>query len=669
MKLLALNLLAMCQYNEIITSRVGNSQGIDGKDEAQPALPLREIYFSDLHLANDLVVLKIVNFRGKSVFSDAVRQLEEDFEWRRSAREIGECPGTKDADNVDLAGLGLDNRVVAKQDGLAPRRRLATFFHPLFRHAVSVLLDRKPELSHILLPVFFFRHETAPCPVKSKQRKRPHAFAATERPIVKHILIVDDEEAVCWSLQRALGREGHSVSVAASAEQAFSLLNRQRADVLILDVRLPGMDGLTALGRIRRLSPDLPVIVVTAFGDLPTAVRAVEGGAFDYLAKPFDLQQAIECVNRALQRRPAPEAAPEISENAPGPEEIVGRSPAMQNVFKRIALVASRDACVLITGESGTGKELVARAIHRYSARRDHPFLPVHVAALNPNLVESELFGHTRGAFTGAAQARPGLLALADGGTVFLDELADIPLPVQVKLLRVLEHNEVLPVGGNQPQPLNIRILTATHQDLTRCVAEGRFRHDLFFRLNVFQIALPALRDRPEDIEALAEHFLRRFEPRALPLLPETLRSLQSLPWFGNVRELRNALEHAAIVARGGPLLPEHFPTFAADLSCSSPAEQLAAMVRKWLAERVRASGSTPPDDLYAELLHCVEPALLDEVMRRVQGNRWVAAQWLGLNRATVRKKLTLYDLYQAQSAANADEEEGDASEPTSPER
>ncbi len=470
----------------------------------------------------------------------------------------------------------------------------------------------------------------------------------------KHVLIVDDEEAVCWALERALTREGHSVSVAASAEQAFALLARRRPDAVILDVRLPGMDGLTALARIRELADDVPVIVATAFGNLPTAVRAVEGGAFDYLAKPFDLGQALDAVGRALNRPPAPEAnrgrePPE----AEAPEEIVGRSPAMQAVFKRIALVAPRDACVLITGESGTGKELVARAVHRYSPRRERPFLPVHVAALNPNLVESELFGHVRGAFTGATQARPGLLVLADGGTVFLDELADIPLPVQVKLLRVLEHNEVLPVGGTQPQPLNIRILAATHQDLGRCVAEGRFRHDLYFRLNVFGISLPPLRERPEDIEPLAEHFLRRFEPRALPLLPETVRFLQGLPWFGNVRELRNALEHAAIVARGGPLLPEHFPRNALDPSAQTPAEQLAATVRKWLVDRVRAAGGGPPADLYGELLRCVEPALLEEVMRRVQDNRWVAAQWLGLNRATVRKKLAHYGLSQAPAEEN----------------
>jgi two-component system nitrogen regulation response regulator GlnG len=463
---------------------------------------------------------------------------------------------------------------------------------------------------------------------------------------VSQILIVDDEEAVCWALQRALTREGHRVAVAASAEEAFVVAAHQRPEVVVLDVRLPGLDGLTALGRLRQITHDAPVIVVTAFGNLATAVRAVEGGAFDYLAKPFDLGQALDAVTRALQRRALQgQVPPDNGEPMAGPEEIVGHSPAMQVVFKRVALVAPRDACVLITGASGTGKELVARAIHRHSQRRDRPFLPVHVAALNPNLVESELFGHVKGAFTGATQARPGLLALADGGTIFLDELADIPLPVQVKLLRVLEHNEVLPVGGNQSQPLSIRILSATHQDLMQRVADGRFRHDLFFRLNVFQIHLPPLRERAEDIVPLAEHFLRRFEPRALPLLTDTSKFLTELPWPGNVRELRNALEHAAIVARGGPLLPEHFPPPLTIPQAAHPAEALANAVRDWLADKIKESKTEAPAHLYPELLHCVEPVLLEEVMRRVEGNRWVAAQWLGLNRATVRKKLGLYNI------------------------
>jgi two-component system nitrogen regulation response regulator GlnG len=465
-----------------------------------------------------------------------------------------------------------------------------------------------------------------------------------------HILIVDDEEAVCWALERALKREGYQVATAPSAEAAFTAAQKQRPDTVILDVRLPGLDGLSALADMQRLTEDAPIIVVTAHGNLDTAVRAVEGGAFDYLAKPFDLSQALDAVARAVQRRalqatngPADDEDEPVAE----PGEIIGRSRVMQSVFKRIALAAPRDACVLITGESGTGKELVARAIHNHSARRERPFLPVHVAALNPNLVESELFGHVKGAFTGASQARPGLLALADGGTVFLDELADIPLPVQVKLLRVLEHNEVLPVGSNRQQPLDIRILGATHQDLSRRTAEGAFRHDLYFRLNVFQIHLPPLRERPEDLPLLAEHFLRRFEPRALPLLPDTVRHLQSLPWFGNVRELRNALEHAAILSRGGPLLAEHFPTISTGFTPADRAAQLAAMVKQWADDRIRAAGNAPPTNLYAELLRCVEPALLEEVMRRVQDNRWVAAQWLGLNRATVRKKLHLYGLSQ----------------------
>jgi two-component system nitrogen regulation response regulator GlnG len=404
---------------------------------------------------------------------------------------------------------------------------------------------------------------------------------------------------------------------------------------------------LSALGQLQELSKDAPIIVVTAFGNLSTAVRAVEGGAFDYLAKPFDLDQALDTVARALKRRILQQTPtePPPAESVVPPEEIVGASPAMQTVFKRIALVAPREACVLITGESGTGKELVARAVHRYSSRRERAFLPVHVAALNPNLVESELFGHVKGAFTGAAQARPGLLTLADGGTVFLDELADIPLPVQVKLLRVLEHNDVTPVGSNQPNSLNIRILAATHQDLERKIGDGTFRHDLFFRLNVFQIHLPPLRERRDDIVPLTEHFLRRFDARLLPLPSATVQYLLQQPWFGNVRELRNALEHAVIVARGGPLLAEHFPASSGMHTAATPKEQLAAAVLHWLHERIGAAGSRAPANLYDEMLRSIEPPLLEDLMRRLQGNRVLAAQWLGLNRATVRKKLTEYGL------------------------
>jgi two-component system nitrogen regulation response regulator GlnG len=453
------------------------------------------------------------------------------------------------------------------------------------------------------------------------------------------ILIVDDEEAISWSLRKAFERQGHRVGVAASAEAAFPLARQLRPDVVVLDVRLPGMDGLEALGQLREITNNAPIIVVTAHGSLSTAVRAVEGGAFDYLAKPFDLSQALDAVARAIASRIrlVEEPTPTLEL---GPEELIGRSPAMQSVFKRIALVAPTDASVLITGESGTGKELVARAVHQHSLRKAHPFIPVHVAALNPNLVESELFGHVKGAFTGAGQARQGLLGLADGGTVFLDELGDIPLPVQAKLLRVLEHQEVLPVGGSVPAKINVRVLAATHADLLKQVNSGHFRHDLYFRLNVFEIRLPALRDRPEDIPQLCDHFLRRFG--AGGTLPEnTFAYLRSRTWPGNVRELRNALEHAAIVARGGPLLPEHFPPPVNVGGAETLSERLGALVRDWVRER--SQGAAEPTELYDELLKSVEPPLLDEVLRQTNNNRVASARRLGLARATLRKLMARY--------------------------
>jgi len=452
------------------------------------------------------------------------------------------------------------------------------------------------------------------------------------------LLIIDDEEPIAWALKRAFEREKYTVAVAASAEEGLKLARKDPPDVVFLDVRLPGMDGLTALAELKKVATAATVIIITAHGNLNTAVKAVEGGAFDYLAKPFDLVQALDAAKRALTRQDGEPGA--SATGGDDPDALIGRSPAMQTVFRRIALVAPTTACVLITGESGTGKELVARAVHAHSPRRGKPFLPVHLAALNPNLVESELFGHVRGAFTGADRAREGLLALASGGTVFLDELADIPLSVQAKLLRVLERQEVIPVGGSEPVPVDVRVVSASHADLSEEVRAGRFRHDLFFRLNVYPIHLPPLRDRVDDIPLLAEHLLRRFGNAAV-LPAETMAFLQSRPWPGNVRELRNALEHAAIESRGGLIKPEHFPV----PSASGPAgitERLQSLVAEWARERTTTS-PLEPTDLYQQLLDAVEPALLDEVMRQLTGTRLAAARRLGLARATVRKMLKKY--------------------------
>jgi two-component system nitrogen regulation response regulator GlnG len=482
--------------------------------------------------------------------------------------------------------------------------------------------------------------------------KPTRRLPVSERLDVPHsILIVDDEEPIAWALRRAFERVGYRVAVAASAEDGLAKARQSRPDAVFLDVRLPGMDGLTALAELKKLAPAAAVVVITAHGNLNTAVKAVEGGAFDYLAKPFELAAALDAVKRALNRDvPEPAGSPPrpAEDTDTSPDAIVGRSPAMQTVFKRVALVAPTEACVLVTGESGTGKELVARAVHANSPRRDRPFLPVHVAALNPNLVESELFGHVRGAFTGAEKPRQGLLALADGGTVFLDELADIPLAVQAKLLRVLERQEVIPVGANESQVVNVRIVSATHADLSTAVRDGRFRADLFFRLNVYPIHVPPLRDRVEDVPQLAEHFLRRFgaaNPAAM-LPADTLAFLKSRPWPGNVRELRNALEHAAIEARGGPLRPEHFPEPAGVVREGTITERLQSLVAEWVRERTANPGrqtGDEPSDLYQQLLDAVEPALLDEVLRQLDGNRLAAARWLGLARATVRKMIRKY--------------------------
>ena len=456
------------------------------------------------------------------------------------------------------------------------------------------------------------------------------------------LLIVDDEQSICWALGKLAEEMGLVVAAAASAEQGLEAARTAPPDVVVLDVRLPGMDGLSAMRHFRSLLGPVPIIVITAFGDLSTAVAAVRNGAFDYVLKPFDLSTAERTIRRAVRSASQPPAAkPQPPQD--GDEMIVGSSAAIQEVFKRIALVAPSDACVHIRGESGSGKELVARAIHRYSRRAQAPFIAVNVASLNPSLAESELFGHVKGAFTGADQGRKGFLEQAHGGTIFFDEIADIPPSLQVKLLRVLEHGEIMPVGGEQPVHSDFRLISATHQHLGRRVAEGAFRHDLYYRLITFEIEVPPLRQRREDIPALAGHFLGRLaaedERRRPALSSDALAELTRRDWHGNVRELRNAVEHAMILAQGGLISAEHLPPPMLPDGFVNTADQqaISAFIRQW-AEIQLQGGDV--QDLYGQLLKIVEPPLLLAALEHSGGQFIAAARKLGMHRTTLRKKV-----------------------------
>lgn len=470
---------------------------------------------------------------------------------------------------------------------------------------------------------------------------------------MSHILVVDDEPAICWGLREFLTDDGHEVSVAASAEEALRITETIHPDVVVMDVRLPGMDGLSAIQHLRPHIGTAPIVVITAFGTLETAVRAVREGAFDYLTKPFDLDQAATVLKRALTSRNAIAVEPAVRHNAEPEVGLIGSSPAMQRIFKQIALVAAADVPVLITGESGTGKELVARLLHQHSPRREKTFLPVCLAALNSGLVESELFGHVRGAFTGASEDRRGVFEFAERGTLLLDEIGDTPLPLQVKLLRVLENREYSLVGDPRPRPTQVRIVAATNRSLSSMIANGTFREDLYYRLSVFHIELPPLRSRLSDIPDLASHFLRqvRGPSTSAGFAAGFIEALQERPWTGNVRELRNAIEYAALLARSGPLRAEHLPP---PLPVLQPVEeelpsadqQIAAGINAWIGQLAeQAAEFEMANDLYDRLLSVIEPTLLQAVLSRCGQNRAAAAQKLGLHRGTLRQKLNRHGM------------------------
>ncbi|MEO1523904.1 MAG: sigma-54 dependent transcriptional regulator [Planctomycetota bacterium] len=464
----------------------------------------------------------------------------------------------------------------------------------------------------------------------------------------QHVLVVDDEPSICWALEKMLKSEGHSVAVASSAEEGLRSAAEKRPALVILDVRLPKQDGISALPEFLKVTDHAPVVIITAFGDLETAVAAVKNGATDYLTKPFKLEDALRTCRQWLAKSkhhtaPVPPEPMQLDGSA-----LVGTSPTMQHVFRQIALVADSDLSVLITGETGTGKELVASAIHRHSHRSDQTYLAVAPVSFNEDLIESELFGHVKGAFTGADDSRAGLFERAEGGTILLDEIGDLPLATQVKLLRVLEQGQYSRVGEVQPRQADVRIIAATNCNLHRSVAENQFREDLFHRLAGVQIHLPPLRERSEDLFPLCKHFLSAMKyPSAEEAIDESLiNELGSRPWHGNIRELRNAVEHAAVVARGRPLsiadFPKPHPGKQMGIVVNEPT--LEGVIEQWTRNTI-AEAENPEGSLHSEFMASAEAAFLKVVLQHTKGNRGRAAELLGIHRGTLRERLRGYGL------------------------
>jgi len=442
------------------------------------------------------------------------------------------------------------------------------------------------------------------------------------------VLIIDDEPGVCGPLRCALESAGHSVETAGTAEQGLPRVRDH--DLVFLDIALPGMTGLDALDRLH----DVPVVVITAHGTVENAVEALRRGAFDYLVKPLRSEELPALVERAVRRsaleREVAQLRRELKERS-GASPLHGSNRAMQEVFKQIATVAMSDAPVLIRGESGTGKELVARTIHRASRRRDGPFEPIDCGALPETLIESELYGYERGAFTGAVTRKQGRIELAHGGTLFLDEVGELPAPAQAKLLRFLAEREIVRVGGAERIQVDVRLIAATHRDLRAEIERGEFREDLYYRLAVTEVRLPPLRERRDDIPLLVAHFLEELRYRG-GMGEGALERLAAYGWPGNVRELRNAVEAATVRARGGVVLPEHLPAFVAG-AAGTGADDVARVV-------ARVADAAPEGGKYDAVRDAFEGALVAHAIGLTGGNQVQAARLLGVHRTTLRKLL-----------------------------
>lgn len=453
------------------------------------------------------------------------------------------------------------------------------------------------------------------------------------------VLVVDDEESIVWSFRKLLESMGHVCLSSGSGERAVILAKQESPDLVVLDVKLPGIDGLTALEEIRRTLPNGRFLVMTAHGTLDTALRAHKLGANEYLLKPLDLDVARDRITTLLTGStsdPEVEAARRKREGTSG---IVGRSAPMQEVFKRVAAVSQSDATVLIAGESGTGKELLARAIHHNGPRASGPFEAINCAAIPETLLESELYGHELGAFTGAVRAKPGKFEIAHGGAVFLDEIGDLSPPAQVKLLRFLEDRRLTRVGATSDVEVDVRIIAATNQNLERLIRDGRFREDLYFRLNVVRIDVPPLKDRLDDLPLLVAHFLEN--RGGAGIAKDAVAALRKYDWPGNIRELRNAIERGAVLARGSVIRVEHLPSSivqARPRSVDGGEADLSELVRV-LVE------SAPDGGVYDFVESAWEKPLLKRILVVTQGNQVKASELLGINRATLKRKMDQYGL------------------------
>jgi two-component system, NtrC family, nitrogen regulation response regulator GlnG len=461
----------------------------------------------------------------------------------------------------------------------------------------------------------------------------------------KKVWIVDDDKSIRWVLEKALQKTNVDIQSFSNPDEVLKKIRHEEPDVIISDIRMPGMDGITLLEKVKQQSPDIPVIIMTAYSDLDRAVSAFQGGAFEYLSKPFDVDEVVSLVKRAITHKQKYSVA-EVAEVADESTPIIGSAPAMQEVFKAIGRLSSSNLTVLITGESGTGKELVASALHSHSPRSNQPFIAINTAAIPKDLLESELFGHEKGAFTGATAQRLGRFEQANGGTLFLDEIGDMPAELQTRLLRILAQGEFYRVGGHMPIKVDVRVIAATHQDLEQLVKENKFREDLLHRLNVIRVHVPSLRERRTDIVELTKHFLKlaagELGEETKQLLPETEDYLASLPWPGNVRQLENFCRWVTVMASGSEIHVDDLPPElrqAADITEVS--DEWESTFRKWVESRL-LQGDT---ELLNNAVPLFETILIEEALKKSGGRRQDAAKLLGWGRNTLTRKIKEHGL------------------------